>query len=83
MGSKDCFAEDIYERLQEAADDSINQDFNVFEDEYQLDEFADKEWSCYRCKTNRKLFQIEDPLIWYFEYCDVISRDRKFFRFDF
>ena len=29
-GGQDCFPEHIYKRLQEAADDTINQDLNVF-----------------------------------------------------
>ncbi len=41
MSSQDCLPEDIDERLQEAADDTINQDFNVSEDKYELEEIED------------------------------------------
>ena len=39
--SQDCFPEDTDERLQDAADDNVSQDFDIFEDYYELKDFVD------------------------------------------
>ena len=41
--SQDCFPEDINERIQDAADDTVSQDFDIFEDDYELEDFVDIE----------------------------------------
>ena len=43
MRSQDCFPKDIDECLQGAADDTVSQDFDDFEVEYELEDFVDLE----------------------------------------
>ena len=79
MWSQDFSPEDIDECLQEAADDTTNQDFTVFEDEYDLDGcFCIYRIVLQSLQSKQRTILDRSSIDVVFEYCDVITRDRKF-----